>query len=537
MASNTRSSNRRRASAEAVAKRLETLVAADLPGFLQRQRWFGSKGRRLRSVSLLDHGATGEACGPWWLLVEVQFEGDPPEIYSVPLAARAAEPEDARLVGHLDVEGQSMAVYDAFDDREFCLELLDSFEHGRTFATQKGIVRFMRTSAFPALLSPEIRAPQRISSEQSNTSVVYGGALILKGFRKIEPGINPDCEVTGFLTTRTQFRNVPLLAGAMEYSDHAGVGATFAMLQHFIPNQGDGWTFALDHLKSFCAFIAKRLAPEPWEQRRMSQLVREFSAGFFVALRRLGSLTGALHAALASDTSDPAFAPEPIDGDDVSGWTVGMTSNARLALAQMRHQLSALPKPTRDEADMVLSREDALLERAGSLELLALERCVKIRIHGDYHLGQTLRAGDDFAIFDFEGEPARPLPERRANACPLKDVAGMLRSFHYAVAAAMRDCAGRDSEMAESLEAWGESWWRIATNTFLEGYLAEAAHAPVRLLPASRSAFDAALTVYELDKALYELCYEINNRPVWLPIPLAGLTRILSEPSRPDRGT
>lgn len=349
--------------------------------------------------------------------------------------------------------------------------------------------------------------------------------------RRIEPGPNPDSEITGFLTTRTPFRNIPLLAGAVEYAGARGMEATLAVLQHFVPSHGDGWTYALDHLRKFYDFAAGHWLSEHPEPGRLPQLVREFSAGVFRAFRRLGALTGGLHAALASDDQDPAFAPEPVSDADVDRWTAELGHEVRRTLDELERRAPTLPDAVRQEVEPILAQADRLLERPQDLELLRREGCVKARIHGDYHLGQTLRTEEDFVIFDFEGEPARPLAERRAKHCPLKDVAGMLRSFDYAAGAALRDRGSDDPAETRSLETWGETWTQIAAKTFLEGYLAEATRAPVRLLPVSRPAVERALAVYELDKALYELRYEINNRPDWLVIPVGGLTRLLARPT------
>jgi len=511
-----------RVTQDVVARALGHLAATDVPEFLSRQRWFGSKGRALLSVALLDCSPLGDTLpGPWLTLVEATFAEGPAELYAIPLVIRAAEGR-GRLVGRLDAAPTPLWAYDALDDSGARSTLLGAFERGETFATEGGRARFTRTGMFPSLRSPESRSSRRVASEQSNTSVIYDETLILKAFRKIAPGINPDCEVAGFLTTRTEFPHIPLLAGTLEYFGPGGFEATLGMLQHFVPNQGDGWTFTLDHLKGFYANV--RGHPEPG---RASQLVREVSAGFLATVRRLGGLTGALHVALASDSADPAFAPEPIAADDVHGWAAAFIRGVTATLDELRNHVGTLSGALRNQAQAILDRQADLATQARGLETLTRNGCVKIRIHGDYHLGQTLRTADDFVILDFEGEPARSLAERRAKYCPLRDVAGMHRSFDYAAAVALREWAGDHSGGTGLFEAWGEAWARVAAETFLEGYEAEARRAPARLLPASRGAVTAALAVYELDKALYELRYELNNRPTWLPIPLRGLSRIL----------
>ncbi len=525
--SGPRSSNLTSLPREAVGRALGALVSASFPDFLLRQRWFGSKGRRLNSLVLLDDGPfAGSPLDAWWVLVEACYADGTTERYAVPLATRPEEDGQGHVIGRFEVGGTSMIAYDAFDSPEFCLSLLVAFEQARMLETRRATVRFTRTAAFPVLPPAGSRSVRRVTAEQSNTSVIYDDALILKAFRKIEAGINPDAEISGFLTARTRFRNIPLLAGTMEYSG-TEPATTLAMLQQFVANQGDGWTFALDHLRRLLEFAEGRA--ELGGALRVLQLVREFSAGFFLDVRRLGALTAGLHAALASDPGDPAFAPEPITEDDVKRWMAEVARDVRVTLGVIRERTGALPERVRGEAEAILAEEEPLIERLRGLELLARERCVKTRIHGDYHLGQTLRTASDFVIFDFEGEPARILAERRTKHAPLKDVAGMLRSFDYAVGAALRERGA--AETGHRLSRWGEAWGQLAAEAFLEGYLAEAVRAPVKLLPTSREMITRVVDVFEMDKVLYELRYEINNRPMWLPIPLAGLGRLFASRS------
>lgn len=512
-----------------MARALRSLASVELPGFLPRQRWFGSKGRPISSVVLVDCGPLGESpCGPWLMLVEVSFAVGPRELYAVPLAIRADALPAGRLVGRVEVQGTPWLAYDAFDDGEACLALLARVARDEVLPTEMGRVRFRRTAAFPSLRTAPSLPVRRVTSEQSNTSVIYDESLILKAFRKVEPGLNPDQEVAEFLTVRTAFRHVPLLAGVVDYSGPRGLEASLGMLQHFVPNQGDGWTFTLDHLKRLYEFVGGHPDAIGREPGRVAEWVREFSAGFFETARRLGARTGGLHGALASDPTDPAFAPEPISDEDVHTWAAALIHQVVITLDTLRDRIGILPEALRREAEVILGRQIDLAERARDLRVLARDRCMKTRIHGDYHLGQTLRTQEDFVILDFEGEPARSLAGRRAKYSPLRDVAGMLRSFDYAVAAAFPEGSETQRPEAGALAVCGDVWARTAAETFLAGYEAEVARAPARLVPASPEAMAAALAVYELDKALYELRYEIDNRPAWLRIPLRGLTRILA---------
>jgi len=476
-------------------------VAVELPAALPRQRWFGAKGRAISGARLRDCGELGDRA--WLVLADVTFAQGPDETYAIPLVLDGASAATSTLSLALDVDGATRAA-DAFDHREFCLELLTAFERRSVLPTVRGgSVRFACTDRFP-LLGPAVSvAPRRLTGEQSNTSVVYGDVLIVKALRKVQPGPNLDYEVGEFLTSRARFPHVPLLAGAIEHVSATGETTTLAMLQRYVPSHGDGWRWALDQLG--------QLQPEH---------VDEAPEQVFRDLSRLGVVTAALHGALASDARDPAFAPEPLTAEDATAWGERIAEDVRRTCAAVRTRVDTLPHQVASDARTLLASEPALIERARDLRLLAAEQCAKIRVHGDYHLGQTLRTDAGFVVLDFEGEPARPVAERRRKQCVLVDVAGMLRSLDYAVHTAVSP-AGAPSE-------GGERWVQRATASFLEGYLDEIARVPVRLLPASPSAFSRALSVFELDRALYEVRYELDNRPTWLGIPLRGLARLLA---------
>ncbi len=524
MVSRTRRSSR--GGPDAFEAALDRFATERLAEVLPRQRWFGGKGRRIVSVSALDAVALGARVpGAWLTLLDVAFEGGLREVYSVPLLVRAEGPVAGEVLGRLPTGGAPALVVDAFDDADFSRALLGAFEEGLTLRARRGAIRFVRTAAFPRLAPGRTLAPRRLRGEQSHTSVVYDDALILKAFRKLEVGINPEREMTGFLTARAGFTHVPPLAGAAEYTDVGGTVITLAVLHHFVPSQGDGWNWVLAHLERLRDFVATRARREPLGGDRLVQLVRDASAAVLEAVRRLGALTGGLHTALASDPIDPAFAPEPITAADVTRWGQRIAGDLERTLDMLGPRLPGLPADARRHARTLLDGAADLRACVGNLDALVAHECCKIRIHGDYHLGQTLRTADGFVILDFEGEPARPLAERRAKDCVLRDVAGMLRSFDYAAATALGEGA--------SLAA-GDTWCRLASEAFLDGYLGAITPAPVRLVPAAWSGLSRALAAFELDKALYELRYEIDNRPAWIAVPLAGLNRLREQGLAPD---
>jgi trehalose synthase-fused probable maltokinase len=312
---------------------------------------------------------------------------------------------------------------------------------------------------------------RRLGGEQSNSSVALGEALVLKHFRKLAVGVNPEAEMTRFLTERTSFRHTPRLVGHLEYRDAEARTTTLAVIQDLVADARDGWQWVLAQLA---------------DPARATAAV--------AALRRLGERTGELHRALASDPRDPAFAPEPITAADVAAWTDGVAAQIGAAHAALGGEPVSV---------------DLAAVRRGLSPAVGRQ---KIRHHGDFHLGQTLYrpAAGDWTIIDFEGEPLRPLDERRRKHVALRDVAGLLRSIDYAAASVP---AGGDVTT--------RGWQDDAARAYLEGYRAAAGMAP--FLPESDDAFRDVVAVFELEKAAYEIVYEANNRPDWIAIPRRGL--------------
>lgn len=454
---------------------------SDLARFLIRQRWFAAKTRGIAAVDVLDW-AILDPDGPLVLLL-IAVDGDP---YYVPVTVTAEAAPEATLV-----RAGADAVVDAHHDPRFGRRVLAAIASGRSADGRHGRFGFRPTPGWAFAPDPDALAGRRLTGEQSNTSLVVGD-LVLKSLRRPQPGLNPDLEIARFLTTRTAFRHVPRLAGWVEYTG-TSEPVTLAVLQEFVPNVGDGWTHVVSTLAGRGATIERR--PDP----------------LLDDVRHLGAITGGLHVALASDDRDADFRPEPIGRDDVLRWAGEITRE--LAAPDFRRQLAGDPAHVADGVARTLTALESL---AGAM--------VKIRVHGDYHLGQVLKTPDGFAIIDFEGEPARPLAERRQKQSALRDVAGMLRSLDYAAHAV---AFGRpEAERAAALAAL-TAWEAQARGAFLAGYLRSVAENPAPLAPATAEALRSACGPFELQKAAYELRYELDNRPDWVAIPLAGISRIL----------
>ena len=359
-----------------------------------------------------------------------------------------------------------------------------------------------------------------LGAEQSNSAMLFADKFFLKLYRKLEDGVNPDVEVTRFLTERTGFENVPAFSGAIEYRREKSQPTVVCLLQDAIQAEADAWTMTLDHVGRYYERVLGQKTQLQNEATPTAALIDELVGGVYSEKAKLlAQRTGELHLALASVKDDPLFAPEPFNAMAQRSVYQSMRALLRRNFDALKKNLKDIPEHLRDEAKDVLGTEKEILGREKRL-LDRKTNAAKIRIHGDYHLGQTLRTDTGFVILDFEGEPARPVAERRRKQCALVDVAGMLRSLDYAVHTALSPTG--------SPSAAGERWVRRASAAFLEGYRDEIARVPTRLLPASPEGFGRALAVFELDRALYEVRYELDNRPAWLGIPLRGLARLLA---------
>jgi trehalose synthase-fused probable maltokinase len=507
MESQARPSSRGQGTLDALVATAAAALARELPS----RRWFGDKSRAIVSVTAVDHAAL-PGTGGVLALVRVDFTTGPPTTYCVPMAELAGRgPEDT--------------VADALDDPAFGVALVEGIRRGDTLPGRHGRFRFSATDALPDILPAATPAATRVGTEQSNTSVAFERRAILKVFRKLESGPNPEFEITDFLTRARGFRTAPKLGGSIEYEPAGAAPTTLATLHEFVPNHGDAWTAIEARLGEY--FAVAVIGPDAGGPPDPA-FARALAAADAKEARALGELTGHLHMALASAQAPPAMVPAPIDGADVGAWQDAMQTQRERVLTALAGMLDRLPADLRELARPVLDGGARLAERAAALEALCAEPVLKIRVHGDYHLGQVLRTDGGFVVVDFEGEPTRALADRRARACALKDVAGMQRSFAYAARAAMlraAEVAGGDAGLVDQLVPWANAWETGVRAAFLEGYLAETAERGAHFLPREREVIERVIEAYEVEKAIYELDYELNHRPTWARIPLDGLQR------------
>ena len=484
---------------------LSQLDSAALAGFVVRQRWFGGKARRVADVAIADWLPLVDGGG--LAILEVAFDGGDRDRYVLPLAmmsrerALALDGSSGRVMvgGH---ENGQVLVDGLFDDG-LCRALLRTFQGGQSIEGHEGrLVATRLGDAHPGDAHPIART----APDQSNTSVIFGSAAILKVFRRIEPGINPDVELGTFLTQHG-YPHVPRVLACANYQVGTREAASLGILQQFVPNRGNGWESTVAALRDHL----ERAAGEP----------QSGPAPDLLALPELlGRRTGAMHVALAAGDA-PDLAPEPFDREAMTTAAAAMRRRAESQLQLLASMVHRLPDAVRQGASAVLASTDALLAHIDALSTVR-DGGVRLRCHGDFHLGQTLVTDDDVIILDFEGEPARPLAERRAKSSPLRDVAGMLRSFSYAAEAALRD-AGAVQDGGSSRRAAAREWEDNAGRVFLRAYLD--AVGDMRLLPPEGAELRTVLRAFVLDKACYELGYELNNRPDWLAIPIEGVLR------------
>ncbi|HZB27465.1 MAG TPA: maltose alpha-D-glucosyltransferase, partial [Gemmatimonadales bacterium] len=516
-----------------------------LPSYLRTRRWFRGKAREVSSAGILQALPVPVGAREFLVtLVEVQYLDRDAEIYVVPIGFAEAERARALTASAPDSILLSIrnrgVLYEATADEAFANALVDGLGRRRRWKGKGGELAGTRTRSFAELrgTDPQLRATM-LRGEQSNTSINLGERLLVKFFRKLEPGINPDLEIGRHLTEQTSFRRIPLLAGGLEIRGPQGEPMTVAVVHQFIPSEGDAWNYTVNSLSQYFerALVAKaqpgdaELGPSSLMDRAnadLPSLVEESASAYLDNAYLLGQRTAELHLAMAQASEDPAFTPEPFTALYRRSLYQSLRALARTTFEQLRRRQSSLPEEAREQARTVLGLEEQLLRQVRAV-LDRKFRVSRIRIHGDYHLGQVLFTGKDFIIVDFEGEPSRSLSERRFKRSPLRDVAGMIRSFEYAAAFAIRHGPGRPEDIP-LLRPWARVWHRWASARFLRGYLTVAGDPP--FLPRSRDDASALLDFYLLDKAVYELRYELNNRPEWVGIALTGiLDRLESEPS------
>jgi maltose alpha-D-glucosyltransferase/alpha-amylase len=509
-----------------------------LPAYLYERRWFGGKGRKIKSARIgeaipLTDGRGSKDPFAFLTFLDVEYTEGEADRYVLPLTVSEPDPEwpPREAIATISSKDGTRILYDAAWNAHFCASLLDAIASRRRLPGRHGELVASPSSELRRLIARAATTePIVMGAEQSNTSVAFGQDLVLKLIRRADEGTNPDLEVGRFLTERGRFGHTPAFAGSLELRRVRRAPITVGILQEFVANEGGAWTFTLDELSSFVermlaqsgtaghTLLPDKIALLDLAGEEPPALARAEMGRYLDAAALLGRRTAELHLALASDEEDQAFAPEPFNEMSRRSLYQSLRGQAGRTMALLRRKASGNPM-----LEAVLAHQGEILDRFHAVMTERIS-ATRIRCHGDYHLGQVLYTGKDFVIIDFEGEPARPLGERRIKRSPLSDVAGMIRSFHYAAATALETRTVRDEDRS-IVEIWTRFWYLWSSATFLKSYLAVAGDAS--FVPRRRSELDVLLDSFLLSKALYEIAYEVNNRPDWLHVPVRGLLQLL----------
>jgi maltose alpha-D-glucosyltransferase/alpha-amylase len=549
----------------------ERALRIQLPELLPTRRWFASKARTIRAVKIVDRldlhaspaseNATAPATGSVLrslFIIDVEFLEGELETYAVPLSSQIVDegasppPVDDGTLFHVNDEyDRTWAVRDGMRDAEVARQLLHLAVEETELAGDRLRISGRRLGNAPLPDLEVLRAtiPQK---EQSNSNVVFATDLILKLYRRLDEGTNPELEIGAHLTA-VNFPNTASLPGALEITGR-GMHRTLAVVLTFVQHQADAWALFLDDAQRYFEGIDS-LTPEqaaaslciPGDPgchgsdegppKEMAQLMAEP----LEMSRLLGRRTAEMHAALADDRGDAAFTPEPFTLTYQRSLLQSMRNTTRSAMQTLTSRMDSLTEPVRAVAKELVGREADILRKFHELSSRPL-RAARTRIHGDYHLGQVLWTGKDFVIVDFEGEPLRPVGERRLKRSPLRDVAGMVRSFDYAAWTALRrhwelrpqtgTGALRDRQVRAAVAA---SAW--LSREFVRAYAIRVRELRPDLIPQNRADGEMVLHAWVLEKALYEIRYELNSRPDWADIPLRAVLNILGTPYGPSMNT
>ncbi len=509
----------------------QQLTTRVLPKFLPTQRWFAGKSGRIERVEF-DQYDVWVGHTEWGLArVRVWLAGrEEPQEYGLPLAlaweGKGDSDEELRslwpyALARVRFRARMGLLYDAYADAHFCQNLVKMMARGEQIPLGNGWLKFSATGAFGKLAGdlPEMLPIKRLVLDSSNTTIAIGERMLLKGYRRLQPGINPELEMGRFLTEVAAFPNAAPLAGALEYHNDDGTVIALALMQGFVANQGDAWSYTLNYLMRFLDDCIQ-------QSELVEDTVDDVHGVYLLFSSILGRRTGELHKALAQAGGDPAFDPEPMTAADVSQWVSRIQDEVIVTLDRLQQGLSELPEPSQVLAESLLASRAKILHRLEQLNSAGHWGAMKTRYHGDYHLGQVLVAKDDVIIIDFEGEPFRTLEERREKHSPLRDVVGMLRSFNYAAHAALRQVTADHTSHWETLAPSVHEWERQVRVAFMEGYTSVMKDSAA--YPSDPDEVTALLDLFTLEKACYELRYEMDNRPGWIDIPLEGLNELLS---------
>ena len=505
------------------SKTLQQFECELLPRFLARQRWFGSSGQRPERARIADHAVLAQD-GREWLLTLLDTPGPQAAQHCfAPFALAWEDGDDDRLrqlaaaaLAKVRVQARVGVLADAVFDEAFCGALVQAIGAGRELRMAQGLLRFKPARDFTAIAGTGALGPLQVQAQARNTTVQLGERLFLKVMRQVQPGVSVEHELGRFLTEVARFDHCAPLAGSVEQVAADGTVSTLALLHAWIPNQGNAWSLAVEHL----ARQLERLLPSG-----AADTDAAVDGGFLAAAQRLAERTADLHAALARPGSDAAFAPEPLRAADLPPWAAQAQAHASTTLAALQAHQAELPAAQQALAQRVAQAAghiDATLQRAAAVPTSG----VKCRIHGALRLQELVLANNDFVLVDFEGDLSRPIAERRHKQSPLRDVASLLHSFTLARLAALQMGAHAEAEQLRR-EALARSWGAAVRQAFLQAYAQTAAASGLWPSTADFDALQPLLQGFQLDQALQELGCELQRRPLSPGATAATLTALL----------
>ncbi len=532
---------------------LAKLESRILPSYMMQLRWFGGKGRAIEHMEIINHAEVAlPENSAIFFLIQISYQSGLPDIYQLPvafahqpLALKLHESCPKAVIATMNIDGAEGVLYDALYGAPLQETLMKLMANNEEIQLGKSKLVF-RSKDIASRMDPEENLkPRVLSGEQSNTSLVYGNAFFMKVFRKVDRAVNPDLEIIRFLTNHTTFHHIPAFVGSIEWR-YENDSLVVAMMQEMIESSGDAWVTMLDRLNDYnenilvnnsAASPSEKLGTliEPVAYEAIPEELKELiDASTAEQARLLGVRTGEMHLALASGNAFPDFRPEPYSLHYQRSLYAGLQSLVRGTFLNQSRNLQKLAPDVRQEAEEVLMMKDDILE---VLRLIYRKKIdvLKIRIHGDYHLGQVLFTGKDFVITDFEGEPARSYSERRLKRAAMRDVAGMVRSFHYAAYGSLMLDSHIRAEDVDTLIPFVEQWYHYMSGFFMKAYKETVKDSA--LIPHNPEDFEILLTTFLLEKAIYELNYELNNRPDWVLIPLRGIKALMKKAERAAAAT
>lgn len=526
-----------------VIARLEARI---FPTYMMQLRWFGGKGRVIEYMEIVHHAEVElPDYSAIFFLIQVSYQSGLPDIYQLPvsfapqpMASKLQEASPKSIISRMIIDGVDGVLYDALYGGPLQEAMINFMADNHEVKLRNSKLLFTSHETLKHhIVEEENIKPRVLSGEQSNTSIIYGNRFFMKVFRKVDRAINPDLEITKFLTENTSFKNIPAFVGSIEWK-YEKDSLIVAMMQEMVESSGDAWVNMLDRLNDYNEQVlvsnrvpisSERVGTliEPVVYEEIPEEVKELiDTATAEQARLLGVRTGEMHLALASGTAFPDFKPEEYSLHYQRSLYAGLQSLVRGTFLNQAKNLQKLDDEGRKEAEDVLAMKEDILEVLRRIYRKKID-VIKIRIHGDYHLGQVLFTGKDFVITDFEGEPARSYSERRLKRSPLRDVAGMIRSFHYAAYGSLVLDSHIRREDFEKLIPFVEQWYHYMSGFFMKAYLETVEGSP--FIPKNKEDLETLMTTFLLEKAIYELNYELNNRPGWVMIPLRGIKALMKK--------